>query len=125
MSAVRFIFVLRSRTEGSLDVTGVTVLGQQMIREILRKLRSGAIISSIWGSSLGLATLILVAGSFLIPSLNPSTEDLVQIPLCAAAGGFFLGTVFSTATVLGARRGRLPDGQPRLGTGSRYCAELQ
>ena len=78
-----------------------------MIREILRKLRSGAIISLIWGGGLGLATLILVAGSFLIPSLSPSTEDLVQIPLWAAAGGFFLGTVFSTAAVLGARGGRL------------------
>jgi len=78
-----------------------------MIRDVWRKLRSAAVLSTVWGAGFGLATLALVAATFLIPPLNPSPGDLIEIPIWSAAGGFFLGAVFSTIAALGTRNGRL------------------
>lgn len=78
-----------------------------MIRDMLRKLRSGAVVSAIWGVGMGVAALVFVAATFLIPSMNPSPEDLIKTPLLASAAGLFLGAVFSATAALGVRDGRL------------------
>jgi len=78
-----------------------------MLREVIRKLRGGFILSALWATAIGLLSFIIVLAAHLIAGSTPTREDLIEIPFFFAVGGFVLGSFFSAGLVLGTRNGRL------------------